>query len=325
MRLKKKKIYFREARSIGSMVGDTLRYIRQHFGDIIRTLLFVGGPYVLAVSVLALIYQSEVGEFHLGLMGVNREADYFMDTVFMWVMIGSILYLGRAFLAATVAAFMLAQERAGLGKVETSDITREVWSKSPKILWTAFCALLLLWCVIAFFATMIYLVFQVSDPLGWLFSFLVGVGLLIFFFPYSYLNASLFLIVFKENKSGFRAIGKGFKVLRGNFWQAWVVFWMASAALWGALWLLKQPADVYAIIQEEFAAEQVLEYENYGLVMILLSLAWNFVTTLIDGFYYILGNFQFYSNEERASGDGLKKRILDIGAGQTYRDFEPSY
>jgi len=325
MRLKKKKIYFHEARSIGALFGDTLRYVRQHFGVLIRTLLFVGGPYVLASSVATLLYTNEVGEISLGLHGNDRALDYKMDSLFFYVVFYSIIYLARAFLSSTMAVHMIHQERLGHKQVPTQDITREVWAHSGKILLTALSVLSLLWVIVGFLSGMIYLVYQVSDPLGFLLLFLTVVAVAIFFFPYSYLNASLYMIIFRKGKYGYRGLGIAFKVLKGNFWQAWVVFFLSSLVLFGAIWLLGQPLEIYDQVMQEFASTEILNYERYGLVAVLVSLVGNFVTTLVDGFYYILCHFQYFSNEERRTGFGLKKRVMEIGSGQTYRDFEPSY
>jgi len=325
MRLKQKRIYYQESRSIGAMFSDTLRFIRQYFGDLIRTLFFVAGPYVLLLTLFALLYTNEVGEIHLGLKGNERNLDFMMDTIFFMAVLFSFKFLSRSFLSASMAVYMLERESNLYGTIAPSDLSRKLWKKSASVLFTALSVLLILWTIAVIFAVLVYMLYQVSQPLAWLFVVFMCIAVAIFFFPLSYTNASLYLIIFKENISGFKAIKKAFKTMKGNFWQGWVVFLLATVVIFGSWWLISQPVVIYDMIQNEFSDQAMFEFERFGLGMVLLTLIGDFLSTLIYGFYYTLCHFQYYSNEEKQNGTGLKKRILEIGNKKTFKEFEPSY
>lgn len=304
---------------------DTMRFIRQNFADIIKALIFVGGPFVLAFTMLYMLYQNEIGEIHLYLRGEHKWLDYRMDFAFYWMVIGSGMYYGRVFLASVSAIYMKLYEEKGKGNFTNGDISKMLMSNIWKILGTATIVLVLLWLTLGGLMVLVYVLSQITPVLGILFFMLICVGAFIFYFPYSYLNASIYMIIVQYGFSGFKAIGLGFRIMRGNFWTAWLVLFVSSLALIGVWYLLQIPTYYAGFLQELFAGDGMLEYERYGLMMMLITLCVYFMFTMVDGFYYFLCHFLFYSNREGSSGVGLKQRIMEIGNQKSYHDFEPSY
>ena len=324
MLLKEKRIYLEEVRDFGSMLGDLLRFIRQNFGSIWKTLLFVGGPYVLALTIFVSLYENEIGEVHLGLQGTSKYIDYFMDSLLLNFVVLTGMYIGRAFLASVTASYMILHERHG-DALTTQQVAQLLMRNTRKIMGVIGATLLLFWGIGGGLIVLGYLLTQLHEMLAAFYVIVVVIGIIIFYFPLSYVNASLYMITLREGLSGFKAIKRGFNLLKTNFWHVWLLFFVASILLWGLFYLIKQPVEIYSGIQDYFTADAQSGYSKYSVSILLLGLLATFLWTLSEGFYYFLCNFQYYSAVEKQTGNGLKRRIEQIGDGKNYRDVEPDY
>jgi hypothetical protein len=325
MRLKEKDIYFNEIRHFSAMFSTTLYYVRQNFGAVGKLLLFVAGPVMIVAIMGASWYTNEFGMFELGYAHNNNFTEGFMNFIFYYLVIFSMLYVGRLWMMAVIAAHMIKTQEKGAGKFETTAIYEVLRKNLWRIIGVVFIVLFVIWLLVVPLTLLMHVAADSFEGVGFLVGFVYVCLIMIFYFTMSYINASIFFVMFKEDFGAWKSFIHAFKVIKGNFWNTWLIMFIATGAL-GLVWaLLLTPPYVADMVYNLVVAEEIAAYEQNPWPILIVALMARLCFNLFWGFYYMLCGFNYYTSVERQTGEGLKKRIEEIGSGVTYRDVEPGY
>ena len=211
-------IEFQRQRDFGRKVNATFEFVKQNFGSLFKSLLFIAGPPVLLGSLL-------LGSFFGKLMGLSSMAatdplatQAFFASGEFWIkmlLMMVFLLISGVITIATINNYLLLYAERKTNKIEVG----EVWQRVRETFWMYFFTTLL-FAVLALAAYILLIIpMAVFTAIS---AFLVFLGILGFIavFIYLLISASLIYIIRAWERIGFfEALTRSFKLVRNKWWS----------------------------------------------------------------------------------------------------------
>jgi hypothetical protein len=296
------KIEFQRYRDLSQILNSTFEFIRQNFLSLLKSLVFIVGPFLLLTGILLGFYQKSVFSFFqltsLSQMGL-----------ILFLMVISI-FLTTQMMLATVYSFILIY----LSRDEFTPITiEEVWDGVKryffKILGLTLTLIFLMVAAVLFFALFIGLISS-STPN----PFLVFLLFLLFIIPFIFIGVKfslVYIIALYEKASIWESIRRSFYLIKNKWWLTFGVIFVVGIiqGVMGVIFQIPQYIVIYATMFNSFDGSGVS-----GVTEIIIM-----ITTVISAFQYLLAAitiialaFLYFSLAEQKEAKGLIEKIESI-------------
>jgi hypothetical protein len=309
--MQQQKINFRQERDFGSVLGDSLKFLKQNFKSFFASIILIVGPLILLMGLLYAYVQTTM----MSTMTRNPSnplaifnSDYF-TALGTTVLCG---FLSNILLSSVTYNYMcLYNEKAVGEKITVSEVATKLWSNIGRLLISS----------IVFILTMILVITIITLICIGMFSGLgvggaVIIGLTLFFsmvifMPvFAYFIPASFYVVIRDNLFIYTAMGKVRKYLSGNFWWTWLIMIVSVICLGILQGLFSLPASIM-MMTKLLSRGQETGGDSSVLLMVLYTLAM-FLTYCTYSILQIVAAFNFMSHEEKHEGKGLQSRIEEI-------------
>lgn len=207
--MEQQKIEFQRYRDFGQIINATFEFIKQNFLSLIKSIIFIAGPFLLITGILTGFYQKSMFTFY------NLTSFTEMGLIFFLLMISAFITIQM--MIVTVYSFLLIY----LSRNETYPIQiEEVWDSVKhnffKILGLTFSIIALLIGAVLIFALIMSLIIGSSNN-----PFLILLFFIIFFIPIMFFSVKIslvYMIALHEKKGIWQSIQRSFYLTKNRWW-----------------------------------------------------------------------------------------------------------
>ncbi len=281
------KINFYEKRDFGEKINVTFAFLRQNFAPLAKSILFIAGPAILLIAVVAGIYQASI-------MGMGAGADPFdFAEILSQSSLTSFLSIFVSALLVTVvyAYLILYVERADYDNITVA----EVWERVKRH----------------------YLVVVVST---FVYSVLVGLGFLLLIIPGFIALAALsflFIIQMKEGLSLGAAFSRCFKLVSDNYLSTLGLIFVIAVLITIISMVVMLPFGLALGVPTFFSITEGDGLADSGgtlqVVLIIFQAISSLLSYLLYAILLIAVAFQYANLVEKKEAAGLLESVNTIG------------
>lgn len=317
------RIRYRKVREFGPVFSAAFGFLKQNFGSFYGSIFLIAGPFLLIGSTVAgvfitsLINENITSRFLYG----RSLANDFLTAYFSSLIV---FFIGYSVFIVVLNKNVIEGEktedgqRTRLGAVTSGLFMSYAWVLGQMILLT-----IVLVIVSFFLALFLGGFFAVLGPLlggGFLIGMLVIFFTLAFYFILlpilSYIGISSVFVCQRDNLNIFSSIGKTLRYMKGNFWNTWLVGFVAFI-LYAVLLFLTILPFYFGLILSFFSRmkDMAMNGETEGVSSLYLVLFTSLVVllgTFSVSVYYLLNIFHFGNLEERKEGSSMLDKINTI-------------
>lgn len=291
-----KPIVMRKTRDFGEKLNATIAFIRANFTGLFRSIIFIGGPFMLITSVLMGLNQNNV----LWLSSLNAQPFGSTDELVTEIIAVSVLTMLFSILTMSLIVTIINEYIILYLEKQSSQIEpSEVWQRVKKD----------------------YLMILISS-IGY--TVIVLIGTVFFVLPGIYLFVTLsliYIVQIAERKGFFSAMSRCISIINGKWWSTFginIVCWV----IWGVLlYALLIPyhiftfAELFHDISEagntEFFEEPSGITKGLTIFFSAVYMVGNYILMIIP----VIGiAFQYFNLVERKESTGLMQKIDSFGA-----------
>lgn len=306
------KIQFKQERDFGSVLGDSLKFIKQNFKSFFGNLIIIVGPFLLLMGLSYGYMQSSLNSFRTNPMGglSNFTADYFIS-------IGAMLvfsFITHTLLLSYVYHYLgLYNDKPIEEKITLSEIGARMKSNIGSVIGSILLFSLAFGAVIGIITLVcIAIVALLGIGGGILIGFAVFFAILIFMPILFYFIPAGFYLVVRDKMSIFSALGKVRKYMKDNFWWTWLIMVVVMISLMILNVLFSLPATVVSMIDMFSGLNRTETQNDHSIILLVLYTVSIFLTTCASSIGNITSAFHYMSLEEKQEGKGLLERIDEI-------------
>ena len=317
------KIEFRKERDFTSVLGDSIKFLKQNFKSLFSSIILVIGPIILLTGLAYSYMQTVIMSNSFSGM---RGGSMFNETYFL--SLGSVyllVFINAVLLNSVVYNFMcLYNEKPAGEKITVSEVASRVWSSLGRVLLSMLLFLVVI-VVIIIACVLIGIGFGSMGSgmgaggaiLAILLVLFILFGMLILTPVLTYGFSAGFYVVIRDKKFIFDAFRTVRRYLSGNFWWTWLIMIVALIAISVLQLLFNLPASIMTV-SETFTRMRSIthgtampEESNSILLMVLYTIGM-FFTTCSSAILHLVCGFNFLSQEEKHEGQGLMSRMDEI-------------
>lgn len=317
------KIEFRKERDFTSVLGDSIKFLKQNFKSLFSSIILVIGPIILLTG-LAYSYMQTVimSNSFSGMSGGNMfNETYFTSLGIVYLL----MFINTVLLNSVVYNFMcLYNEKPEGEKITVSEVASRVWSSLGRVLASMLVFLIIVIFIGLAFALIGFGFGSMGSGMGPAGAILVVLLVLFIFFGIliltpvlAYVVSAGFYVIIRDKKFIFSAFGTVRRYLLGNFWWTWLIMIVALIALSVLQLLFNLPASIMTV-SETFTRMRSITHGtelpasgNSILLMVLYTIGM-FFTTCSSAILHLVCGFNFLSQEEKHEGKGLMSRMDEI-------------
>lgn len=314
--MQKQKIEFRKERDFGSILGDSLKFIKQNFKSFFASIIFIVGPFILIMGVGYAFMQTSM--MNMMYSKPTNPLEIFNSTYFL--SIGAVMFfslLSNILLSGVVYNYMIIYSEKSIGeKITVSEVGKRVWSNIGKL---TLASIIFIFTLILVLTVLVLIgvgfVSMLGVVAGVIVALLLIFGLIIYAPVFAYFVPAAFFVVVRDNNSIFSSMAKVRKYLSGNFWWTWLIMTVALISLGILQMLFNLPASIISMMST-FSRISSLENvqpdaSNNVLLLVFYTLGM-FLTYCTSSISHLISAFNFMSHEEQHEGKGLMSRIDEI-------------
>ncbi|MFU8861395.1 MAG: hypothetical protein ACNA8K_13340 [Cyclonatronaceae bacterium] len=272
-------IEFLRTRDIGEVLNASMYFIRDHFKPIMRSIIYIAGPVLIAVVVISSFYLA--GEFSAGADPLTFGSGWGMLLFFINNLLAMLVTI---VIVAVMYEYIFLCYRQGIREYGVD----EVWYAVKKRI-----ALYFIYSVLTGIITFI----------GFLFLFVPGIYLAVTL-------SFVYAVAFLEDRSFSEAVGRCYEFVQGHWWNTFGLLLLAYIIYYIISMLFGLPALIYGAVVGLLSAGGGETNISY-----LLS----FVITLISSVSYIAiilpvtaTAYQYFNIMERKHAPGLSRDIENL-------------
>ncbi len=311
------KIEFRKERDFSSVLGDSLKFLKQNFKPFFASIILIIGPFILLTGLAYSYMQTVIMSASLSGRATGMSlfnADYFASLGVIYLL----LFINNVLLNSVIFNYMGLYHAKPFGeKITVSEVASKVWSNIGRVLGSMLMFILVL--IVAIIA--IALIMFGFSSMGVFGGILVGLtivfGALILGPVILYYISAGFYVVVRDESFIFQALGKVKSYLSGNFWWTWLIMVVVFIALGILQFLFNLPATIITMTEIftrlRHVTENGVEPGSGGSVwLIVFYTIGMFLTTCSSSILHLACAFNFLSQEEKHEGKGLLSRMEEI-------------
>lgn len=314
--MQQQKIEFRRERDFGSILGDSLKFIKQNFKSFFGSVILIVGPFILLMGLGYAYMQTSM--MNMMYSKPSNPLAMFDSTYFL--SIGVMIFCGllaNILLSGVVYNYMIIYQEKQFGEAITvSEVGKRVWSNIGRLTIASIIFIIVFILILTIlvligvgFVSMLGAVAGVLLALALIFGLLIFTPVLTYFIPAS------FFVVVRDNLSIFSSMTKVKKYLSGNFWWTWLIMVVALFGLGILQMLFNLPASIVTMMNTFTRMSDMSNVQpeagNNILLMVFYTLGM-FLTYCTSSISHLISAFNFMSHEEQHEGKGLMSRIDEI-------------
>lgn len=314
--MQQQKIEFRKERDFGSILGDSLKFIKQNFKSFFGSVILIVGPFILLMGLGYAYMQTSM--MNMMYSKPSNPLAMFNSTYFL--SIGVMMFCGllaNILLSGVVYNYMIIYQEKQFGEAITvSEVGKRVWSNIGRLTIASIIFILVFILVLTVLVLIgVGFVSMLGAVAGVLLALVLIFGLLIFTPVLTYFIPASFFVVVRDNLSIFSSMTKVKKYLSGNFWWTWLIMVVALFGLGILQMLFNLPASIVTMMNTFTRMSDMNNLQpeagNNILLMVFYTLGM-FLTYCTSSISHLISAFNFMSHEEQHEGKGLMSRIDEI-------------
>lgn len=314
--MKQQKIEFRKERDFGSILGDSLKFIKQNFKSFFGSVILIVGPFILLMGLGYAYMQTSM----MNMMYSKPSNPFAMFNSTYFLSIGVMMFCGllaNILLSGVVYNYMIIYQEKQFGEAITvSEVGKRVWSNIGRLTIASIIFILVFILVLTVLVLIgVGFVSMLGAVAGVLLALVLIFGLLIFTPVLTYFIPASFFVVVRDNLSIFSSMTKVKKYLSGNFWWTWLIMVVALFGLGILQMLFNLPASIVTMMNTFTRMSDMNNLQpeagNNILLMVFYTLGM-FLTYCTSSISHLISAFNFMSHEEQHEGKGLMSRIDEI-------------
>lgn len=314
------KIDFRQSRDFGELFNATIKFLRQNFKPLFKSLLFIAGPFIIVSAIAAAFYQSNMFSFSSLVRNSNMLSNIFTPAYFILIFFS---ILGSLVLMGVVYEYMLLYAEKGPGQVTPADVGRKLLADAWKIIST-FLVLFFIGVVFIIFIALIIGGIGAGVPgLAILLAFFLIIGMVILAPPIIFVFSSTYLVRIHESLGVMQSLERARSMMKDNFWWTWLIMVCAYLIVM-VLSLVFSIPQMFLQFMVMFNSAKGIEGSTLETVFMVVSSVGTFGTSMLYAIYIVITTLHYFSLVEKKEGVGLFARIDDIGKKEPDH-FETSY
>jgi len=309
-------IEYNRTRDFSQKVNVTFAFLRQNFGPLFKSILFIAGPPVLIVSLLIGSFLSDMMDFS-ALANPMAQRDHMMSASFwLQIALACIFYMVASIVAlATINSYI-----ALYGEKRSNQITvNEVWDRVRQtfFMYLGTAVMFGIMLLVAYFVVAMILVAMAAMTPA--LAILAGFVLFPAFF-YIIISLSLsFVVRTFEDLSVFEAFMRSFNLVSGKWWSTFGLIFVLSMIAGILSYIPMIPLYIITFV----SAMHSVETQTYAPPTEGMQLATSIILPIFYMIYLVLGSlpnigiaFQYFNLVERKESKGLMNQIENFGQPQ---------
>ena len=244
---KSRPLNLNRVRTFSEAFHDTRQLIRDSFPVLGKGLLYIAGPFYIGVHFFEvfLLYQNPYDDVP-DLFRYSDNVAWKLGLTLLLGIIANMMSIG------TVAYYFALCRERGMNNFTLGDLAKRVFRRMPALLGTTLFYVAAVTLVVFFIGLFIAGSAAASPLLAGMLTFLFFIGFLLVVFPLQYYFNSLYLIRAVEKAGLLRAMGRTRHMMRGNYWNTWVIFFCLFLILYVIGLTFAMPQFVFSQALELF-------------------------------------------------------------------------
>lgn len=300
--MNQQKIDFQKYRDFGQIINASFEFIRQNFGSLLKSLIFIVGPFLLVTGILLGFYQKSIFSLY------NMTSLSEIGIVFILLII-SVFLTVQMLLVTSYSFILIYLEKQEFSIIQIEEVWEGVKKNFLKVLGITFSMVLItIVAIIVFGVLVVVSINATSNP------FLVFLLFLLWMIPFAYLMVKLTLvyIISLYEKSGvMESMQRSFYLTKNKWWVTFGLIFVLGLieAFMGFVFQIPQYIVMFATMFNSMDGSGV-----DGVTEIIIV-----VTSVISAFQYLLYfisiialAFYYFSLVEQKEAKGLLEKIESI-------------
>jgi len=300
--MEQQKIEFKRYRDFGQIINATFEFIRQNFGPLLKSLLFIVGPFLLITGIVLGFYQKSIFSIYTltSLSGIG---------VSMILLIIAMFFTVQMMLSTVYSFIKIYLERNEITPIQIEEVWEGVKQNFLKILGVTFSLGLLLIGSIIISGIIIVIIINVSSN-----PFLIFLLFLIFFLPFIYFMVKIslvYVVSLNENVGVMNSIQRSLYLTKNKFWFTFGLVFVLSL-IQGFMGFIFQIPQYIVMFISMFNSMDGTGVDGVTEIIII-------VTSIISALQYLLYAitlialvFYYFSLVEQKEAKGLLEKIDSI-------------
>lgn len=283
-------IEFRKIRDFNETLNDSFSFIKRHFNNLFRPLLYIAGFFIIATMASSVVQQVKTIKL-IGLAKVSSSSQY--ATSMDGYVFGLEYFLLLLFSALSVSTiYLITYCYIKLYKEQHNAVPsiQDIWHLFKRR-------------ILSFFVATIFL------------SIIVFIGFIFCLIPGFYLIPIISItlpIMIMEDKGLFEALSRSIQLVKEHWWKTFGLVLIASVIAYFSMGILSIPSALLSVGAVFIENSPILVFGGSIFSAILTSLAQLFyiLPAIVSAFWY-------FSLSEEKDGLGLMERIEAFGTDET--------
>lgn len=309
---------FKKVRDLSGIFSVTFKFLKTNFKAFYGSIFLVAGPFLLIYSTV-LIVALGLGNSYINFRNFRSidigEILGIYGTMTALMLIGLSIYHVIVNKNIIEQQNVLPDEKLTVRKV-MSNFFASYWPVLGNMLLFALVSLLILVFIGFLFAGIFYLFFNIGNIFGVLMMLMLMGALFVFMPVLSYIPVAAFFVCQRDGLGIFTAISKVFKYMKGNFWNTWIVSFIALLTNSILSAIIRLPAMIMNFIDTLTRSSTL---DNYTMISSSPSTATTIVTiisTLLSFgvlcIYHLMCIYHYGNLEESKEGSAMLDKINAI-------------
>ena len=299
--MEQQKIEFKRYRDFGQIINATFEFIKQNFGPLLKSLVFIVGPFLLITGIISGFYQKNVFSF-------NNLASLSSIGVSMFFLIISAFFTVQMMLSTVYSFVQIYLERTEFIPVHIEEVWEGVKKNFLKILGMTFSLGLMGIIALILFGVITVVTINSGNP------FLVFFIFILFSIPVVFFLIKItlvYIISIYEGKGVIESIQRSFYLTKNRWWFT-LGLMLVLSLIQGFMGFIFQLPEYIVMLVSMFNSMDGSTVDGVTEVIILATSIISTVQYLMYAISFIAVAFYYFSLVEQKEAKGLLEKIESI-------------
>lgn len=314
--MSEEKIYYRTVRDLGGIFAAAFGFIRQNFKMFFGSILLYAGPFLL----IGTIVSSYMLHSAINFAAIGNFAYNYQEILSAYAIVITIMFIGVSVYNVILNKNIIENEKL----TEHEPLTiRQVSHNFFDDYWRVLGNMFLLGITIAAVFGILFMVFFAlftigggTSGLGILMVFIFIAFAFIFLPVLIYIPLAAMFVCQRDKVNIFEALGKVMRYLSGNFWNTWVVSFIALLCYSVMAMFAQLPVYIITFITAFTRAKSTIGYgaaeSSTPMLLVVITSVCTLISYMVMSVYYLMNIFQYTSLEEKKEGSSILEKINQI-------------
>lgn len=300
--MENQKIDFKRYRDFGQIINATFEFIKQNFGPLLKSLIFIVGPFLLITGIILGFYQKSVFSLYnlTSLSGIGISIVLLLISIFLTIQM----------MLTTVYSFIkIYLDRTEFTPVQIEEVWEGVKQNFLKVLGITFSiGLLFLVAIVLFGLIVVVTINTTTNPL------LVFLLLIILFIPLFYFTIKIslvYMISIYENSGVMISIQRSFYLTKNKWWFTFGLVFVLGI-IEGFMGFIFQIPQYIVMFVSMFNSMDGTGVDGVTEIIMILTSVIAAIQYLLYSISFIAIAFYYFSLLEQKEAKGLLEKIESI-------------